>query len=172
MCYTMLVQRFEPQDRCFTNFHYYYYYIGNRNYPILGTRTTQGTGTIQSWEQGPRREQELSNLGNKDDVGNRNYPILGTRTTQGTGTIQSWEQGRRREQELSNLGNKDDIGDRNYPILGTRTIPRNRDARLLGAVLGQDVFIRCCPGARCFYYDFHLIGAVLGQGVFITILTC
>ena len=23
----MLVQRFEPQGRCFTNFHYYYYYM-------------------------------------------------------------------------------------------------------------------------------------------------
>ena len=23
VCYTMLVQRFEPQGRCFTNFHYY-----------------------------------------------------------------------------------------------------------------------------------------------------
>ena len=26
MCYTVLAQRFEPQGRCFTNFHYYYYY--------------------------------------------------------------------------------------------------------------------------------------------------
>ena len=26
MCYTMLVQRFEPQGRCFTNFSYYYHY--------------------------------------------------------------------------------------------------------------------------------------------------
>ena len=26
VCYTMLVQRFEPQGRRFTNFHYYYYY--------------------------------------------------------------------------------------------------------------------------------------------------
>ena len=25
MCYTMLVQRFEPQGRRFTNFHHYYY---------------------------------------------------------------------------------------------------------------------------------------------------
>ena len=26
VCYTMLVERFEPQGRCFTNFHYYYCY--------------------------------------------------------------------------------------------------------------------------------------------------
>ena len=25
VCYTMLVQHFEPQGRRFTNFHYYYY---------------------------------------------------------------------------------------------------------------------------------------------------
>ena len=26
VCYTVLVQRFEPQGRRFTNFHYYYYH--------------------------------------------------------------------------------------------------------------------------------------------------
>ena len=34
VCYITLGQRFEPQGRCFTNFHYYYYYWSQRLLPL------------------------------------------------------------------------------------------------------------------------------------------
>ena len=41
MCYTMLVQRFEPQGRRFTNFHYYYYYFTEKNLPVVASRVDE-----------------------------------------------------------------------------------------------------------------------------------